>query len=581
MSMVEDDASMRQNRWALAGLKGFGAGVDVTQVTDLRTQTRPSPLLPEVVATLHSVLTGGWLLTVDGAIREVSERFCALTGFTTKDLVGLEPPFPFWPSLGEGWEALHRARSGSCEQIPLDLAHREGHRIPVLFTTRPLLDPDGQRVGLVSVLTDLDADQARTLQHEESRRLLDAAQEQASLGSWAWTAGPGGGSMVWSRQIYVQLGLDPSTPADYDVFARAVHPEDADHYRSLVENALVHGEPFTQDHRIVRPCGEVRHVHGTAQVHLDPSGRPSAIRGSVQDITDRVLAERLLQASQEQFRLTLASSPIGLALVDLQGRFTTVNDALCRIVGRSAAELHALSIAAVTHPDDLGEDVALLTRLRDGEIESYQVEKRYRHSDGRWVWTSLHAATVRDAGGNPLHYVAQIVDIDEQRRTADRLRDQALTDPLTGLANRRAWEAALRNHLDAVHAGERTLAVAILDLDYFKVFNDTHGHPVGDQLLTDTAQDWIGYLRNTLPGATLARIGGEEFALALPGADVDQARTVVRGMLALIGQGQTVSAGLTLAVAHDEPGMLMTRADAALYAAKHQGRNRCEVLLPG
>lgn len=550
-------------------------------MTDLPLAPRPSPLLPEVSATLHSVLPGGWLFTVHGVIREVSDRFCRLTGFTPEELLGLEPPYPFWASLEEGWASVQRAGKEPTDEVQMDLLHKDGHEVPVQFVTRPLLDPEGRTLGRVTVLNDLDVEQARVRQLEESRRLLDAAQEQASLGSWAWTAGRGEGSHIWSRQLYLILGLDPATQPGLEVFLRSIHPDDAERYASLVNDALTDGGIFTIEHRVVRPTGEVRHVHGTSDVRLDEHGHPALIRGSVQDITDRVLGEQRLRASQEQFRLTLAASPIGLAVVDLVGRFSTVNAALCRIVGLTEDELLATSLRELSHPDDLVKDLALLGQLTSGTIDHYQLDHRYRHADGRWVWVSLHVTMVRDADGAPLSALAQIVDIDERRRAADRLRGQALTDPLTGLANRRAWEAALRDRLDAVHDGAGTLAVAILDLDYFKVFNDTHGHPVGDLLLADTSKDWLTHLGTTFPGATLARIGGEEFAVALPGAGVDQARTVVRGMLGLVGQGQTVSAGLTLAVTSDEPGTLMTRADAALYAAKHQGRNRCEVLLSG
>ncbi len=550
-------------------------------MTTHATEVSPGLLSPDVRATLHSVLPGGWLITVDGVIADVGIQFCRLTGFEPEHLIGTCAPYAFWTSEDEGWEAVHQARRGSTDEIQMDLAHKDGHRIPVLFVTRTLLDPGGRTLGQVSVITDLDTEQARTRELEESRRLLDAAQEQAALGSWSWTAGPGGGSVLWSRQMYVLLGLDPETRASLKLFLESVHPDDAEQYGRMVADALRTGGTITADHRVVRPDGQVRHVHGTAEVHLDAGGHPSLIHGSAQDVTERVLFERELQASQEQFRQILASSPIGLALVDVHGRFTRVNDALCRILGWTEGELLGVSFPSITHPDDLAEDAVLQARQAAGEIETFQLDKRFRHADGQWIWVSLHVALVRDAAGAPMHYIGQIVDIDERRRRAEQLASQALTDPLTGLANRRAWEQSLREQLDRVHEGTGCLAVSILDLDYFKVFNDTYGHPVGDELLTSTAHAWTAYLRDACPTATLARIGGEEFALALPDTPADHARIVVRAMLALVGRDQTVSAGLTFAVQTDEPNTLMTRADAALYSAKHLGRNRCEMLLHG
>lgn len=162
---------------------------------------------------------------------------------------------------------------------------------------------------------------------------------------------------------------------------------------------------------------------------------------------------------------------------------------------------------------------------------------------------------------------------------AETLERQAGTDWLTGLSNRRTWEPALLEQLDGVGAGRSTLVVGILDLDRFKTFDDTFGHPVGDRLLIETATAWSAHLRKHRPSATLARLGGEEFGLAFPNTSVENAVALVAELRRLIPSGQTASAGITPAHANDDPASVMTRADAALYAAKNQGRDRSEVLL--
>ena len=123
--------------------------------------------------------------------------------------------------------------------------------------------------------------------------------------------------------------------------------------------------------------------------------------------------------------------------------------------------------------------------------------------------------------------------------------------------------------------------IGIVDLDHFKVYNDTFGHPAGDRLLAEVAETWSSYLAEVVPMAFLARLGGEEFSLSIPGMSNEEAKEVLGRILALVPRGQTASAGITRVLPADEPGKAMTRADAALYAAKRAGRNQLQVLISG
>ncbi|MGC2373986.1 MAG: sensor domain-containing diguanylate cyclase [Solirubrobacteraceae bacterium] len=147
-----------------------------------------------------------------------------------------------------------------------------------------------------------------------------------------------------------------------------------------------------------------------------------------------------------------------------------------------------------------------------------------------------------------------------------QLTDMASTDALTGLPNRRAWDTKLSQAV----LGEERFVLAMLDLDHFKDFNDTQGHPAGDRLLKETAAAWREELR---AGDFLARIGGEEFALLLPPCATDDALMVIERLRERVPYDQTCSAGVV--VRDDEsPDALMARADEALYRAKAAGRDR-------
>ena len=152
-----------------------------------------------------------------------------------------------------------------------------------------------------------------------------------------------------------------------------------------------------------------------------------------------------------------------------------------------------------------------------------------------------------------------------------RLELVARTDELTGLPNRRAWQEALPRELTRAQRESRPLCVAMLDLDHFKDFNDLRGHQAGDRLLKQMAGAWLGELRS---GDTLSRYGGEEFALLLPGCEIDQAHVVVERLRAVVPLGQTCSAGIACWEESETAADLLERADAALYEAKRSGRDR-------
>jgi diguanylate cyclase (GGDEF)-like protein len=160
----------------------------------------------------------------------------------------------------------------------------------------------------------------------------------------------------------------------------------------------------------------------------------------------------------------------------------------------------------------------------------------------------------------------------ERADQLNQLAALALTDTLTGLGNRRAWdEWSARAVQDVATEAEPRLAIALLDIDHFKAFNDARGHQDGDRLLKEAGAAWRAHLR---PGDRLARYGGEEFAVLLPGCDEPCAAIVIERLRAAMPAGQTCSAGIAQWDGQEDAAGLVARADAALYAAKQGGRDR-------
>jgi diguanylate cyclase len=157
---------------------------------------------------------------------------------------------------------------------------------------------------------------------------------------------------------------------------------------------------------------------------------------------------------------------------------------------------------------------------------------------------------------------------------AVQLAALARNDGLTGVPNRRTWDYELSRACASARESGLPLTVALLDLDHFKAFNDSHGHVMGDLVLKETAAAW----RDLLEGAGfLARYGGEEFTVLLPNTSFDLAETVLDQLREAVSQGQTCSIGFTVWDGHEDPNHVVARADEALYHAKRSGRNRVAV----
>lgn len=167
--------------------------------------------------------------------------------------------------------------------------------------------------------------------------------------------------------------------------------------------------------------------------------------------------------------------------------------------------------------------------------------------------------------------------VDQVNLQARQLEHLARTDPLTGAANRRALDEALEQALARFERDARPFAVALLDLDHFKEYNDTHGHLAGDKLISEVVSRWESHLRET---DQLARFGGEEFAVILPGCSADSALVTVERLRRVVPGRQTCSAGIAVACPGASTDQLLGEADDALYMAKAAGRDRAE-LAPG
>ncbi|OYX70628.1 MAG: hypothetical protein B7Y95_15175 [Rhizobiales bacterium 32-66-11] len=318
---------------------------------------------------------------------------------------------------------------------------------------------------------------------------------------------------------------------------------------------------------------------------------------------DRLEAERR-EADKERtaaiafFQTAFANAPIGITVVDLDGKFLRANPAACRLFGYSEEELQARDFQSLTYPEDLSMDLMQLEEIKAGLISEYEMDKRYVRPDGTIVWAQLNVALVHNEDGSPRCFISQIHDItaertlirelDQKRRQLEeanqKLTQLASLDPLTGTLNRRALRHRLDQEMARANAQGTPLAFIMVDVDDFKPYNDRYGHLAGDIALKEVAQCMRAASR---ADDAVCRFGGEEFLLLLPQTPQAEARKVaerVRQSIATstaLPERVTVSAGVHV-YTPSERGLpidrLIAQADAALYEAKRNGKNRVEIM---
>jgi diguanylate cyclase (GGDEF)-like protein/PAS domain S-box-containing protein len=262
-----------------------------------------------------------------------------------------------------------------------------------------------------------------------------------------------------------------------------------------------------------------------------------------------------------------------LCTMDLNGRCLEVNASWRRSLGFREDEMRGKDLLEMTHPDDRARATEEAMKVFGGGV-SENLETRVRAKDGSWHW--MRTSSVFEPEGRLVY--ARSADVTEQKALEDEreallaeIQNLASSDALTGLPNRRALDDQLPREMARALRSDAPLCLAIVDIDHFKAYNDTHGHLAGDAVLRDCARAWDDSLRGE---DTIVRFGGEEFLVILPSCEPADALEIVERLRAATPDGQTCSAGLAQWRTGESVDDLLGRADTALYAAKDAGRDR-------
>ncbi|TXT24575.1 MAG: PAS/PAC sensor-containing diguanylate cyclase/phosphodiesterase, partial [Gallionellaceae bacterium] len=413
---------------------------------------------------------------------------------------------------------------------------------------------------------------------ELERERLAEAQKIGHFGSWELDLVSG--KLHWSDEIFRMFEIDRSKfAASYETFLNAIHPADRERVSQAYSNSLKDRLPYQITHRLLMPDGKIKWVEERCTSYFDDGGKPLRSLGTVQDVTQRENDEQQLRIAAAAFETQEA-----ILVTDRDCNIIRVNQSFEAITGYSFADV-------------AGKNPRILSSGRQDQ-EFYRQMWAGINAEGRWsgeiwdrrkngeIYPKWLTITSVKKDSEITHYVGVFVDISERKRAEEEIRLLAFYDPLTKLPNRRQLMERLHTALSLSQRSRQYGALMFLDLDHFKVLNDTKGHDVGDRMLVEVANRVSGCVRES---DTVARLGGDEFVVLLEGlgAQEEEAFTRAAHVAEKIRTSLTLPYDLNGYLYESSPSIgvalflgndigiddLLKRADLAMYQSKETGRN--------
>jgi diguanylate cyclase (GGDEF)-like protein/PAS domain S-box-containing protein len=515
---------------------------------------------------------------LEGFLREVNQKFCTLVGYSREELAALTfADITYSDDRAPAIDNVGRLLAGEADSFSMEkrLVRKDGGVVWINLTCSVVRDTQtDQPKQLISFAEDISWRKQAEKALAEKAALLDISTDAI------FTTDLDGHILYWNRGAERMYGFTPEEAQGrltYELLS-TVFPEPRAQIRGTViakgywEGQSVHA----------RKDGSRITVLSRWTLERDDGGNPWRILLTNTDITERQQSQTELRRSEEQFRLLVeGTADYAIFLLDKDGHIVTWNAGAERILGYQKDEIIGSHFSRLYLPEDVeqGEpDRRLSEAVKRERIE----EDRWRlRKDGKRFWATGVLSALYDEQGKPRGFVKIMRDNTRQRLADERIYYLANHDPLTGLANRTLFSVRLHEALAHAKRENNLVAVHMLDLDRFKLINDTLGHDVGDLLLKQVAQRILEHVRET---DTVARLGGDEFVviqrhLEKPEDTEVLAHKLVDQLLQPFGiNGQDVRSGTSIGISiypvdAAEPGELLKSADLALYRAKQRGRN--------
>jgi diguanylate cyclase (GGDEF)-like protein/PAS domain S-box-containing protein len=536
-----------------------------------------------IVETAHEGIA---IFDGDLVVRFANTRLGSMVGYDIEELVGSSATSLLYSDdVTEVHELMARRRQGVSEYSEIRMRRRDGTAIWTLIASSPIPDETGEVQSLV-MFTDITDRRAAEVALREHEDRLGRLFEYASVG------------IVRAQLDSMMLEVNPAMcrmvgyPAEELVgrtFLDITHPDDRQPNEDTISGVVTGMDRWVEvDKRYLHSDGHVVYVHVIVSGVPGPDGVPVYLAAIVQDVTEKTVALEALHSSGETlrllaesahdliFRYRLAPEPhfeyASPALETVYGwrleDFPTGSDPMRRLIGDAQTE-------------------TVMAGLGSGRFNVAPINVEVTHKNGRRIWSEARIRTIVDSTGELIGLQGILRDVSERKAVEDQLAHQALHDPLTGLPNRALLSDRVQQALTRLKREDGFAAVLFLDLDGFKLVNDSLGHALGDELLQCVGERLRSAARST---DSVARLGGDEFVVLCENlVDPTEAMTLAERLLEALavpfdiaGHQLFVSASIGVATTPaTDADTFLRDADTAMYQAKKSGRNRCAAFHPG
>ncbi len=449
----------------------------------------------------------------------------------------------------------------------------------------PLLDEDGsvrKWVGMNIDISDRKLAEERLYQSEEFHRIT---AEAAKVGIWEIRT-DGSLECVTSPLMVAMLGLpEPKPVLSAEEWAANIFPQDLEGVHTSIDRLFSSEESTETSFRVKWGDGSVHYLVGRGKSVRDREGKTVRVFGASIDMTEQKRAQEELHIANERLRLAVESTGDGLWDWDFKSNAGYISDRFKEILGYAPGELptHIVAWPAAIHPQDEARVMESYHAYMEGRSSSLTTEYRTLCKDGSWKWVLSRAVKLKDGKeGQVYRLIGMLTDISERKKSDERIWRHANFDALTQMPNRRLFRDRLEQEVRKAQRMHTAIALLFIDLDRFKQVNDLLGHDAGDLLLIQAARRIEGCVREA---DTVARLGGDEFTVILAALeDIDKVEQIAQKILTALAEPFSVgkeyvyiSGSVGIALYPDDADSaeeLIRKADQAMYAAKHSGKNQ-------